>query len=161
MGPQPLEESECKLLTQQKSRVLREAAQVFYTSKQRERNVRRLLTCYFVASSFLCGFAAFSCTALHAQAPPVHEPEKKRSVFHVKYASEGSLYLDAGRNDDLQEGMKLSVIDLPPDGAISDGVRFRGYPHVAELKVTSVADSSSVCEIVTTTGDVKVGQLAF
>jgi len=42
--------------------------------------------------------------------------------------------------------MKLSLVNAPPDGVVSDAVRFRGYEHVAELKIISVADSSSVCE---------------
>src|SRR2546422_3687593 len=36
---------------------------------------------------------------------------------------------------------KLSLVNPPPDGVVSDAVRFRGYEHVAELKVVSVADS--------------------
>jgi hypothetical protein len=79
----------------------------------------------------------------------------------VKYVSDSSLYIDAGRNANLQEGMKLSLVNRPPDGAASEGVRFRGYEHVAELRVISVADSSSVCEIVSTSGEVRIGQLAF
>jgi hypothetical protein len=103
----------------------------------------------------------FSAGVVLAQFQQTHKLDKKRSIFRVKYAADGSLYLDAGRNDDIKEGMKLSLINPPPDGAVSDGARFRGYDHVAELKVTSVADSSSVCEIVTSNGDIKVGQLAF
>jgi len=57
--------------------------------------------------------------------------------------------------------MKLSVIALPPDDAATDGVRFRGYPHIAELNVISVADSSAVCDVISSTGDLKVGELAF
>ena len=79
----------------------------------------------------------------------------------MKYVSDGSLYIDAGRNADLQEGMKLSVIDPPPDGMINDGIRFRGYPHVAELNLVSLADSSAVCDVISVTGELKVGQLAF
>lgn len=112
--------------------------------------------------ALLCWFiAGLSSQVARGQASEVHQTEKKRSVFRVKYAADGSLYLDAGRNDDLREGMKLSLINAPPDGAVSDGVRFRGYEHVAELKVTSVADSSSVCEIASSNGEIKVGQLAF
>jgi len=44
---------------------------------------------------------------------------------------------------------------------VSDAVRFRGYEHIAELKVVSVADSSAVCEIVSSNGEIKAGQLAF
>lgn len=86
---------------------------------------------------------------------------EKPSVFHVKYISEHTVYVNAGRNADLQEGMKLSVIEPPPDDAANDGVRFRDYPHVAELSVLSVADSSAVCDIVSSAGELKVGQVAF
>ena len=79
----------------------------------------------------------------------------------MKYVSEGSVYIDAGRNADLQEGMKLSVIDLPPDGVVNDGVRFRGYPHVAELNLVSVADSSAVCDVITANSELKVGATGF
>jgi hypothetical protein len=86
---------------------------------------------------------------------------QKPSVFHVRYIADTTVYVDAGRNADLQEGMKLSVVDPPPDGALTDGVRFRGYSHVAELNVISVADSSAVCDVLSTSGELKVGQLAF
>lgn len=134
---------------------------MFRASRKGEQGARRFFTRSFPATLVFCAIWIFSAGALHAQAPQLQQADKKRSVFRVKYAAEGSLYLDAGRNDDLQEGMKLSLINAPPDAAISDGVRFRGYEHVAELKVTSVADSSSICEIVSSNGEIKVGQLAF
>jgi hypothetical protein len=86
---------------------------------------------------------------------------QKPSVFKVTYVSEGTLYINAGRNADIQEGMKLSVVNPPPDGVINDGIRFRGYPHVAELKVVSVADSSAVCDVISTDGELQLGQAAF
>ena len=88
-------------------------------------------------------------------------PAQKPSVFRVKYVSEGTVYIDAGRNADIQEGMKLSIVNPPPDGVINDGLRFRGYPHVAELNVVSVADTSAVCEVISTNGELQVGQVAF
>jgi hypothetical protein len=115
---------------------------------------------------FLVGLACLLCGAfpvhlLAQSSSAANAQPQKPTVFHVKYVSEGSLYIDAGRNADLQEGMKLSVIDVPPDGMVNDGIRFRGYPHVAELNLVSLADSSSVCEVISTTGEIKVGQLAF
>ena len=88
-------------------------------------------------------------------------PSEKPSVYRVKYLADSSVYVDAGRNAGLQEGMKLSVIEPPPDNAVTDGIRFRGYPHVAELKVVSVADASSVCDVVSSAGELKVGQFAI
>lgn len=97
-------------------------------------------------------------------APPVNAPQqssKKPSVFRVKYVGDGSVYIDAGRNADLQEGMKLSVVEPPPDGLIAEGMQYRGYEHVAELVVSSVSDSSAVCDIAEAKGELKVGQAAF
>ena len=101
---------------------------------------------------------SFFSPSVSAQA---QESTQKSSVFHVRYIADTTVYVDAGRNADLQEGMKLSVVDPPPDGAVTDGVRFRGYPHVAELNVISVADSSAVCDVLSTSGELKIGQLAF
>ncbi|HKW64406.1 MAG TPA: hypothetical protein VJN89_17780 [Candidatus Acidoferrum sp.] len=82
-------------------------------------------------------------------------------MFRVKYVSEGSVYIDAGSNADLQEGLKLSVVEAPPDGVIAEGIQYRGYVHVAELVVSSVSDSSAVCDVVQSIGDLKIGQAAF
>ncbi len=108
-----------------------------------------------------CFLTALFPALLKAQSSTDASQHQKPTVFHVKYVSEGSLYIDAGKNADLQEGMKLSVIDPPPDDMVNEGVRFRGYPHVAELNLVSVADSSAVCDVVTSNMELKVGQLAF
>lgn len=111
-----------------------------------------LLTCLLTGGFF---------TLAKAQTPAQAAPREKPVVFHVKYVSEGTLYIDAGKNADLQEGMKLSVINPPPDGMVNEGIRFRGYPHVAELNVISLSDSSAVCDVISTSAELKVGQLAF
>jgi len=108
----------------------------------------------------LCS-AVLPVSATRAQNPQADQSSNKPSVFRVKYVADGSLYIDAGRNANLQEAMKLSLVNPPPDGVVSDAVRFRGYEHIAELKVVSVADSSAVCEIVSSNGEIKAGQLAF
>jgi hypothetical protein len=92
---------------------------------------------------------------------PSEASSSKPAVFRIKYLSQNSVYIEAGRNADLAEGMKLSVIAPTPDGVASDGVRFRGYPHIAELNVVSVADSSAVCDVISSAGELQVGQLAF
>ncbi|HYY72388.1 MAG TPA: hypothetical protein VE778_02225 [Candidatus Bathyarchaeia archaeon] len=118
---------------------------------------------------------AFSCLTAglavpaQAQAPegaipaPATPPAQasKSAVFRVKYLGDGAVYIDAGRNADLQEGMKLSVVEAPPDGVIAEGIQYRGYPHVAELVVSSVSDSSAVCDVVESKGELKIGQAAF
>ncbi|PYU84733.1 MAG: hypothetical protein DMG51_09970 [Acidobacteria bacterium] len=109
----------------------------------------------------LCSAVLVSVNVARAQNPQADQSSNKPSVFRVKYVADGSLYIDAGRNANLQEAMKLSLVNPPPDGVVSDAVRFRGYEHIAELKVVSVADSSAVCEIVSSNGEIKAGQLAF
>jgi hypothetical protein len=92
---------------------------------------------------------------------PSTQERKKPTVFRVKYVGDNTAYLEAGRNADLQEGMKLSVVEAPPDGVIAEGIQYRGYDHVAELVVSSVSDSSAVCEVMKGSGELKVGQAAF
>jgi hypothetical protein len=114
--------------------------------------------------------AAFSLP-LRGQAPegPVAPPppnpsdsaSKKTAVFRVKYVGDSTVYIEAGRNADLQEGMKLSVVEAPPDGVIAEGIQYRGYDHVAELVISSVSDSSAVCDVVKSNSELKVGQAAF
>ena len=133
-----------------------------YRTTRRARLATRLFfkpTSAFVV--LVCSVVIFHVSVTRAQNPPAEQSTSKPSVFRVKYVSDGSLYIDGGRNANLQEAMKLSLVNAPPDGVVSDAVRFRGYEHVAELKIISVADSSSVCEIVSTNGEVKAGQLAF
>jgi len=96
--------------------------------------------------------------------PPPNPPPQvnnRPSVFRVKYVGDNAVYIEAGRSADLQEGMKLSVVEAPPDGVIAEGIQYRGYEHVAELMVSSVSDSSAVCDVVQTMGELKVGQAAF
>src|ERR1700726_4317405 len=108
----------------------------------------------FVLAALLSFFAALAS----GQSSPSSD---KPAVFPIKYVSDNSVYLDAGRKADLAEGMKLSVVAPPPDGGAGDGVRFRGYPHIAELNVISVADSSAVCDVISSSSELQVGQLAF
>jgi hypothetical protein len=96
-----------------------------------------------------------------APANPPQQDNKKPTVFKVKSVGDKTVYLEAGRNADLQEGMKLSVVEAPPDGVIAEGMQYRGYEHVAELVVASVSDSSAVCDVVKADGELKVGQAAF
>ena len=109
----------------------------------------------------ICLLATFFPTRGAAQTPSIDPKAPKPAVFRVKYISEGTLYIDAGRNADLQEGMKLTVINPPPDDFVSEGLRFRNYPHVAELNVLSVSDSSAICDVISASGELKIGQVAY
>src|SRR5260370_40997282 len=131
-----------------------------------ERRFTRTTLAVFLAATLYA-----SCSPIIvAQAPegptppfprPSEQDSQKPAVFKVKYVGDKTVYLEGGRNADLQGGMKLSVVEPPPDGVIAEGIQYRGYEHVAELVVSSVSDSSAVCEAVKADGEVKVGQAAF
>ena len=118
---------------------------------------------------FSCIYAGLPAGA-EAQAPegavpapsnPPAQASNKPAVFRIKYVGDSSVYIDAGRNAGLQEGMKLSVVEAPPDGVIAEGIQYRGYPHVAELVISSVSDSSAVCDVAQSSEELKAGQAAF
>lgn len=68
-------------------------------------------------------------------------------AFNVKYVAEDAVYIDAGRNAGLAEGMALTVKK-------SDKV-------IAELAVVSVSNTSAVCEIHNKTADIQRGDVAL
>lgn len=105
----------------------------------------------------MCSIALLGAFAADVQA----QSQEKPVVFRIKYVTGDSVYLAAGHNAEIEEGMKLSVVEGPAGGALDNGVRFRGEPHIAELQVISVADASAVCEILSTNGELRVGQIAF
>jgi hypothetical protein len=84
-----------------------------------------------------------------------------QNIFHVKYVTEGTVYVDAGRNAGLKEGMILSVVRLASDGEETEALRFRSAPGIAELRVIAVADTSAVCEIVNAKSDVQPKDIAY
>ena len=80
----------------------------------------RALTLVVCVSSFSASFSLPArAQAREGPAPtPANPPQQatnKPVVFNVKYVSEGPVYIDAGRNADLQEGMK------PVCGAVVPG----------------------------------------
>jgi len=113
---------------------------------------------FFRQRVFLLYFAIFQLALapfVHSQSPP------PPVIFHVKYISDGAVYLDAGRNAGLEDGMLLHLVHADPDGSATEAVRFRSEDPVADLKVFSVADSSSACEIVTAREELQVGDVAY
>jgi hypothetical protein len=108
--------------------------------------------------------------ALQAPAPgsasetypsPARAPVAAVNVFHVKYVSEGAVYLDAGRNAGLEEGMLLHLIHADPNGGTTDAVRFQGLEPIADVRIFSVADSSSAAEIIKSHEDSIAGDVAY
>ena len=121
-------------------------------------NMRSTFALTLLMLSFACFYFGLRSPIAFAQEG---SSDRKPTVFHIKYIADHSVYIDAGRNADIREGMKLSVIAPPPDNAATDGVRFRGYPHIAELNVISVADSSAVCDVISSDRELAVGEFAF
>jgi hypothetical protein len=83
-----------------------------------------------------------------------------KNIFHVKYVSENTVYLDAGKNAGLEEGMILHIVHPDPDGGTTESVRFRGGEPLADVRIFSVADTSAAAEIVTSREDLSVGDIA-
>jgi hypothetical protein len=96
-----------------------------------------------------------------AQAMPVPASVPAKNIFHVKYISEGSVYLDGGRNAGLDEGMLLHLVHADPNGGTTEAVRFQGQEPIADVRVFSVADSSCAAEMIKSREDLAVGDIAF
>lgn len=88
-------------------------------------------------------------------------PPPPRNIFLVKYVSDGSIYLDGGHNAGLDEGMILHLVHADPSGGTTDAVRFQGQEPIADVRVFSVADSSSAAEIIKSREDPAVGDIAY
>jgi AMIN domain-containing protein len=86
-----------------------------------------------------------------------------RTVFRVKYVAESAVYLDGGRADGLAEGVALVIKDAPSAQPPSQSNSAPApLPAIAaHLKVSSVAQNSAVCEIGSSTRQVKPGDLAY
>ena len=88
-------------------------------------------------------------------------PAPAKTIFHVKYISEGTVYLDAGHNSGLEEGMILHLVHADPSGGTTEAVRFEGQEPIADARVFSVADASSAAEVVKSREDLVVGDIAY
>src|SRR5262249_15605343 len=81
-------------------------------------------------------------------------------AFRIKYVAEGVAYLEGGRNEGLNEGMKLEVKAIDPSERATAKTSIEAEP-VAELEVASAALSSAVGEIHNPTRPVQVGDWAY
>ncbi len=84
-----------------------------------------------------------------------------RAEFHVKYVAAGAVYLDRGKNAGLEEGMKLQVKRSPAGGGESKKPSRPAAEVVAEVRVLSVALVSAVCEVISSTDEIKIGDTVF
>jgi hypothetical protein len=84
-----------------------------------------------------------------------------KNIFHVKYISESAIYLDAGRNEGLDEGMMLHIVHEVPGGGATDAVRFQGQEPIADVRIFSVADTSAAAAIIKSREDLVKGDVAF
>jgi hypothetical protein len=86
---------------------------------------------------------------------------KPKNIFHLKYIAEGTVYLDAGRNAGLQEGMLLHLVHADPNGGTTEAVRFQGQEPIADVRIFSVADSSCAAEIIKSREPLVAGDIAY
>lgn len=84
-----------------------------------------------------------------------------RTVFRVKYVAEGVAYLEGGRAQGLNEGMKLEIRDSDLPAKQGESVNTADPRIVAELQVSAVAEMSAVTDIHNSKRPVKVGDLAY
>jgi hypothetical protein len=87
--------------------------------------------------------------------PAPSQAAPMRTEFHVKYVNGTNVYIDAGRNEGLDEGTKIVLKQAPAkaedhDAAVQPGI-------VARLTVVSVATSSAVCQVDQASRDLEVG----
>src|SRR5580704_14941436 len=102
----------------------------------------------------ILGAAFLPCIPLRAQGA-------RQTFFRVKYISEGTVYLEAGRNAGLKEDMRLRVVRPPDSGGVTEAIRFSSADAIAELRVLSVADLSSVCEVLNARAELEIADLAY
>jgi hypothetical protein len=83
-----------------------------------------------------------------------------RTRFRVKYVAADAVYLEGGRNAGLSEGMTLIIRPTSTDAAANPQPDTAALENVAELKIVSVASTSAVCEVVTSSRPIVTGDFA-
>jgi hypothetical protein len=125
--------------------------------------MNKVLSRFGLMFAVLLGVVVSTRAAQYAQTQPAttSATPTAKHIFHVKYVSEGAVYLDAGHNSGLEEGMVLHLVHADPNGGTTDAVRFAGQEPIADVRLFSVADSSSAAEIVKSREDLSVGDIAY
>ncbi len=75
------------------------------------------------------------------------QPSERRTVFHVRYLTQGMVYLDAGSADGLAEGMAVDLTRREPGDAAMASL------SVGRAVIVAVATQSAVCELQSQTLD--------
>ncbi|MEQ1884585.1 MAG: hypothetical protein ABL967_05940 [Bryobacteraceae bacterium] len=78
-----------------------------------------------------------------------------RTRFEIRYVGEGSVYLNGGRDQGLQEGMRLTVRRVSPGGALLGG------DSIADLTITGVTANSAVCSVDHASAELQTGDTAM
>lgn len=108
------------------------------------------------ASALLVLVWIFACLAsqmaLAQNAKPI--------FFHALHVEDTAVYIDVGRNLGLHEGERLSLYHGDSVKDSTGAVRLDAKP-IAELKVLIVADSSAVCEILSSSEEVQIGDSGY
>jgi hypothetical protein len=102
----------------------------------------------------ICILAGFTSPALRAQ-------NSQQVVFHVLHVEETSVYIDVGGNLGLKEGTTLSLFHAESIAGPAGAETSAAAKPIAQLKVLIVADSSTVCQIVSSTDEVRIGDAGF
>jgi hypothetical protein len=105
--------------------------------------------------------AVFSATHAGQSAQTQPATPKPKNIFHLKYVTEGTVYLDAGRNAGLEQGMLLHLVHADPNGGTTEAVRFQGQEPIADARIFSVADSSAAAEIIKSREALVAGDIAY
>jgi hypothetical protein len=111
----------------------------------------------------IVGFLLAGASLAAQEGQQYSQPQQtaQQTIFRVKYVSEGAIYLDGGSNFGLQEGMILHIVHADPNGGTTESVRFQGQEPLADVRIFSVADSSSAAEIIKSREDLTVGDIAY
>jgi len=115
------------------------------------RNRATRITALFVFACIVAGFTA-----------RVSWADRPRQIFsRVLHVEDTAVYINVGRNFGLREGAKLELFHAQSNSdSPTAPPSVLGQP-IAELKVLIVADSSAVCEIVTSVEEVRIGDAGF
>ncbi len=83
-----------------------------------------------------------------------------RTTFMVRYVADGSVYLNGGTDSGLAEGMKLTITETPEEAAAPKTAGEGDSYTVAHLIIEAVARASAVCSVVSSSRQLKRGDIA-